>query len=154
VIDSRVPYFLVLAFSLYACDRDAPRDMPAAVPPPVAPQAKPRVTEASIIARFRLSFDGLREELLEKGEIYRERSPDGTSSPSSLAPVMITSRVRTRLLHAVAPSPLRILVTTREGHVTLTGEVESVERLQKALVAVLSAPYVRALTSRVQVSTD
>ena len=91
---------------------------------------------------------GLPGELSEKGEIYRERRVDGTSSAWSLASVMITSNVGTRLLHTVAPSPLRSRVTTRDRHVTLNGEVESVERVQKAPVAVLSSFQAPLTTAR------
>ena len=159
VIDPKVPCFLALVFSACACDSNTPPgdsspSVPTGAPPPTAPRAKPRATDSDIIARFRLSLDVLRGELAEKGEIYRERSPDGNSSSSNRAPILITNKVRTRLYKALAPSPLRIRVTTRADHVTLTGQVENLERLQKAIVAVLSVPDVSALTSKVQVSAD
>ena len=154
VIDPKIPCVLVLLLGVGACDCDGPRSAPTVAPQPSAPAAKPGSTAASAIARFGLSVDALRAELAEKAAIHRERSPDWKPSGSNPAPILLANMVRTRLLNAVRPSPLRILVSTRESHVTLTGHVDTVERLQKAILAVLSVVDVRAVTSKVKVSPD
>lgn len=105
-----------------------------------------------------MSLQELTKDLLERGEIVRERAPAAGAEPGAkvleLDDARISGKVLTRLLADPFVPTMSLAVEAHAGRITLTGRVGTVEQLQRALLVVLSVPEVRGVISKLVVEPD
>jgi len=148
-------FFLIGALagglSLYFYRRDpAPATTPAPGEPTLTQKARESAAEAreSIAAKlesWRLTPDDIRRDLAETGRVVRSKA---RAAGEKVADARIVAVIKAKYVLERDLSALDINVDCRDGEVTLTGTVDSAERLGRAVVLALDTEGVHNVVSR------
>lgn len=148
-------FFLIGALagglSLYLYRRDpVPAAAPAAGEPTLTEKARDSAAEArdAIAAKleaWRLTPDDIRRDLAETGRVVRSKA---RAAGEKVADARIVTVIKAKYVLERDLSALAIDVDCRDGEVTLTGTVDSAERLGRAVALALDTEGVHHVVSR------
>jgi len=112
-------------------------------------------TKQAVQARmeaWELRPEDIQEELAEQGEIVRRKSRDmGEALTDAVTDAKTTSVIKAKLAADPDLSAFDVSVSTTEGRVTLSGKVESLEMIGKAVVLALETDNVQEVVSELEV---
>ena len=94
----------------------------------------------------------IREEMTRTGQVVRRKAREfGQAVAEAAADTRITAEIKAELLRDPKLSAWDVSVTTTDGHVTLSGDVTSTEQIGRAILLSYETPWVREVTSVLQV---
>lgn len=104
------------------------------------------------LREWRLDPEELKQELERGGQIVREKSAGiGSTLPGDLSDVTIIAKIKAKYTLDRELSGWNIIVGCENGHVTLSGKVDSPEHIGRAVVIALDADGVIDVVSTLTV---
>ncbi len=107
------------------------------------------------IQELHLNPQEIKDELARTGEVVRRKAHEaGQAISSATADARLTTAIKAKLLTTRDLPGLDISVNTTDGIVTLSGAVNSVQQISKAMALAMDTEGVRQVISTLQVRTQ